>query len=695
MIPAAWRTRAFGSLLLAPLTVVLVAGLRLGVFDDSGIGFHRMLGGLALFHAVLAVVAVRPWRKDVPRAAWPVAVAALPLLVGLLVYAGPASMAAALLLVLVALAAGSMATTHAACALLAGLALVAALVGWLLPIPVHRQWLYLLLALTIVLARRQALARMVRGACAGALRNASAFPAACILLSFAATVASLGLWLPSLNYDDNAVHLVLQGQLLADGYYRLDVQTQSWAVAPWANNVLHAVAAVFAGMDVRAAVAGVWLLLGIDGARRLALALHAPPVVALAAAAVFAAQPFSGYFATTMQVDGASAAILLHLAAVAVSPRAERPGPVAIGAICGLLLGLKTVNLLYVLPMLGWLGWSMGPAMRLRWTARMLAALLPLALPSYAYALWVTGNPLFPFFNAVFQSPYYPIENVRDLKWMAGVDWRAPWDLLFHADRFGQYYPGASGIAVLATLPALLVAAWRQPALRWLAVWALAGAIVLFTQMQYLRYLFPALAVLVVLGVVALSRVVGLRAFIAAVVLMVAADAALMPTTSWIARGNPWQELLREGPGARDGIVRAVIPERALLERLMQRTPDACVLMVDPKSPFVGAGRGRAISMHRRYDPMLWREHERADAAGGNGPWRALLARIDASLVVASEARDPAAVGALRASGYQVIDHEGEWAAWASPVGDGCRSRMLRSRDRASKLAEKAHGIIQ
>src|SRR5690606_30892878 len=212
-------------------------------------------------------------------------------------------------------------------------------------------------------------------------------------------------------------HLILPAQLLADGYYHMDVQRQSWSVAPWANNVLHAVAGVFAGTEARAAVAALWLLLGMDGARRLALALGASRPAAWAAAAVVAAQPFAGYFTTTMQVDGARAALLLQLAAVAATPALQRPGAAAIGAIGGLLLALKTINLLFALPLLAWIAWSQPRGGRLRWNLRMLAVLLPLAASSYAYAAVVTGNPLFPFFNAYFQSPYYPLENFRDSKW--------------------------------------------------------------------------------------------------------------------------------------------------------------------------------------------------------------------------------------------------------------------------------------
>lgn len=617
-------------LALLPLLIVVIACVRYGLFAEIDVGFRWMLAALLLYEATLVAIAVHLSRRGSPRAWWPVALAAMPALAGVVVYAGIGTVLAGVLLALVALGLGTRiadGVRSPVITLLVGLAIVAALVGWLLPFPIHRRWIYLLLVALVIAWRVRALATLLRHSITSLREGASRHPAWTILAIAATTVASLGLWLPSLNYDDNAVHLILQAQLLADRYYHLDVQSQSWAVAPWANNVLHAVAAMLAGHEARAAVAGLWLLLGIDGARRLALALGATPRVALAAAAVFAAQPFAGYFTTTMQVDGASAAILLQLAAVAAVPAVQRPGPLAIGTIGGLLLALKTVNLLFASPLLVWLAWSSVPGLRLQWTLRMLAILVPVAASSYCYAVLVTGNPLFPFFNAVFRSPYYPLENMRDLKWMAGVTWRSPWDLVFRSEAFGQYYRGAAGITVLATLPLVLAAAVRKPSMRWLAAWAIVLATLLFFQMQYLRYLFPAYAVLAVLGVVALSRVLAWRAFVAAVLMLVAVDVALMPTTSWIVRANPWAGLLRDGPGARASLIAEVMPERALLERIVARDPWACVLMTGPKRPFVGAGRGRALSMHRRYDPELWRARNDAEADATIGLTRALAAR--------------------------------------------------------------------
>lgn len=657
----------WGWLLLLPLPLLWAACVHYRVADNIALEFRWMLACFAAFQGVLALLAWQAQRCGSAFAAWLPVIAAMPAFVGVMVFAGPTSVIAGLLLALAAAGIGSRIVGDGrgiALSLLVGLAVVAAVVGWLLPLPIHHRALYLLATVLMLAWRRRALQASLRDAAASARALAGAHPCMAILLVAAASVASLGLWLPSLNYDDNAVHLILQSQLLADGRYAMDVQRQSWAVAPWANNVLHAVAAMLAGHEARAAMGALWLLLGIDGARRLALALGAPPAVALAAAAVFAAQPFAGYFTTTMQVDGADAAILLHLVAIAVAPNDRRPGALAIGAIAGLLFALKTINLLYAVPLLASIAWTTPRGARLRWTLRMLAMLLPVAAPSYAYAFALTGNPLFPFFNAFFRSPLYPLENLRDMKWMAGVTASAPWDLAFHAQRYGQYYAGASGLAMLATLPALLLDAVRRPATRWLAIWAIACAGLLFLQMQYLRYLFPTYAVLGVLGVVALSRCVPWRGFAMAALLLVAGDALLMPTTHWVLRSNPWAGLLHQGAAGRANLVATYVPQRALLERAMKRHPGACVLMADPKSPFVGAGHGNAISMHKRYDPDLWRAHELADRDGSGNAWRLLVSHIRPSYVILDASLEPVLVGSLQQGGWILEDEEGAVQAW-------------------------------
>jgi hypothetical protein len=178
--------------------------------------------------------------------------------------------------------------------------------------------------------------------------------------------------------------------------------------------------------------------------------------------------------------------------------------------------------------------------------------------------------------------------------------------------------------------------------------------------------------------------------FAAAVVVLVLADATLMPTTSWIARENHWAQLLREGPAARTDIERKVMPERALLSRIVARDPNACVLMSNPRAPFVGTGRGHAISLHRRYDPELWRARNDAESDASGGKWRALLARIGASHVIVDPGKEPLLAQTLAGMGHAVLDREGsvELLAATRLHQRRCTAVLRNARDQSRSLLQ-------
>ena len=143
-------------------------------------------------------------------------------------------------------------------------------------------------------------------------------------------------WLPSLNPDDNAAHLLLGNQLLADGYFHLDASTQISSVSPWFNNAIQALLLLVSGGEARSGTGLIWLLFGAAGAFRLAKALRADDATALLAMAVYASHPLTAYYGTTLQVDGASAACLLHLAILCIGLQRdddEAAAPILIGVL--------------------------------------------------------------------------------------------------------------------------------------------------------------------------------------------------------------------------------------------------------------------------------------------------------------------------------------------------------------------------
>lgn len=684
-------TRWLAWLLVLPLPVVAYAAWAYGLLDgirrDYLVLLWTWIGAVAAI-AVVAGAIRRAHRAD----ASPV-----PAIVGLVVvaaftyYAGAPALFASVLLALVAIATGTLfrasPTASSWSVFLAGLAVMSAAVGWLLPFHVHDGRLYLVVMGGIVLLRRHAVAGQLHQALAGWNVLAARHPWMLTLAMASAGVASMGLWLPSLNYDDNAAHLILPNQLLAGGYYPLDVSSQLAAVQPWANNVLHGIGALVAGQVVPGALNALWLLLGLAGAYRLARALGGSAPVALAAAAVFASHPLTAHFASTMQVDGPIAAVLLHLAADMATTRGRLASPWVTGAMLGLLAGLKVSNVLYVFLPIAWWAWC---AVRDRdWkpfaVMFVLAAIVGGA--SYAYATLITGNPVFPFLNSVFKSSFLPPIDLHDTRWDTGVEWRAIWDLTFATTRFSEAAPGAAGVGLIVALPGLLAMIVARRDSRWIGLWLLVSGALMFWQIQYLRYVFPAIAVLVTIGIAGLGRYLPRFAFAGVVVLLVVANACLMPATSWIARDNPWGRLVHEGVAGKAGLVRSMLPERALLDRLYLRMPEACVLMTDPHAPFVGTFKGRANTVEW-YDPRL----EAANAWAGQDPtgarWQQVIRAVGASHLVVAHQQDTPLAKALQGLGFEQVDAEGSTELWASAVAGQrrCNRHFLDQRDQARHL---------
>lgn len=667
------------------LAVPLVALLAVqqGLYGQVPASFMRLVAVAAALLLAAAIIAAR----------WPGSVTVAAGVVSLLLvyYGGAASTLAFALLALSGAALGSVLDRRMAwpptLRLLAGLAVMVAVVGWLLPFPVHGSRTYLLAAAALCWWRRGFLAqewRMLSDDWEALVRVA---PRWLLLAVGAAFVASLGLWLPSLNYDDNSAHLILPHQLLADGYYHLDVSTQVWAVAPWANNVLHGIAALFAGSEARSAANLLWLLLGMNGAWRLARSVGASEASSLAAVAVYASLPLTGYFTTAMQVDGASAAVLMHLAATIAASGRALPPALAVGAMLALLAGLKATNAIFALPAIAWVAWLAVRQRNWGWLAVAGGIAILLAGASYFYATWVTGNPLFPLFNGVFKSPYYPPMDFVDPRWQTGMHWRLLWDLTMHTDRFGEVYPGAWGFALLALLPALLLEAVRDTRSRWLMLWFAASGILLFTQVQYLRYVFPSMACLVVLGVVALGRGSNRRLLALASVVLVVGNALLLPTSSWMARENPWQALLRSGNAAGARIEAQMAPARVLLERVLVEDARACVLLADAESPYIAVAGGRAQSIKSGYDPRMSKSFEWAKSDPSGARWDEFLASVGPSHVITGAGTDATLTAALVAVGFATQDREGAYATWAAsdPAKRNCNGNLARVRDESHR----------
>lgn len=85
----------------------------------------------------------------------------------------------------------------------------------------------------------------------------------------------------------------------------------------------------------------------------------------------------------------------------------------------GLLFSLKMTNIVYLAPLLLLYLWKIRKAVTPRLFIRCLAVGAAPVCVYLVYNLMSTGNPIFPYFNTIFHSPYYYDHDFKDTRWGA------------------------------------------------------------------------------------------------------------------------------------------------------------------------------------------------------------------------------------------------------------------------------------
>ena len=589
----------------------------------------------------------------------------------LVVFAGPLPVLAVLLVAAAATAAGGWlagAGAPVALACACGLVLFAGVLGWVLPLPVHGRWTYLALCALLVGVRHRDLRARLQALRREGAAAIAAHPRAASLGVLALGLASTGCWLPTMQFDDLAYHVGLPWQLATAGRYALDPAHQVWALAPWAADVQHALPQAIAGAEARGPLNALWIAVTAAGLWHLAAALGADVRARWTAIALYASLPLTAGLAAGMQTETISAALVVWLAwwVVRCEPASSRTLWTA-AVLAGGLVGLKLMGLAYAGVLLAC------AAVRMRRGPRVpMATLLPacalgvvVAGSSYAYAAAVAGNPVLPLFNGVFRSPYFAPSDFQDARWQAGMPVVLPWSLTFATGRYGETLAGSAGVGLVALGGAWLLAL-LSPTTRTVALAATAMLVLVFLPIQYLRYAFPALVLLVPALAVAAFRA-DPRHGPWLLVAVCVSGFAFQANGNWMQRnGALKQAVLAAGRDA--PLLLRYAPERLLAARLREAGATR-VLFLDDAAPAY-AELGTAGRTTAWYAPAMEAAAERADADASGERWRVLLREAGISDVVARRGRtSPAQAAGLSRSGATLQASAGDAQWWRLPRG--------------------------
>ena len=560
--------------------------------------------------------------------------------------------------------------------IIVGVSVISATVGWLLPFPLHYRFVYFLLFLILIAIRRRRLVAMtVDFATAwqsAARESPRLFAFAILIVGLASTVC----WLPTVQFDDLAYHLGLPAQLSELHYYRMDVQSQVWALAPWSGDIVHAVAQVLAGIESRGAVDAMWLSLTAVLTWNLTARLSTSPNARYFAVAIVASQPLTASLVGGMQAELPAMAATLALALSVLQPaRVANFRDMAIFAIiAGFLLALKTGFIAIVVPLAIW-SWC-----RTRWSAPFSAAGLVIILlvcgSSYTYATLITGDPFFPLFSASFHTPF-TANVMNDSRWTAPVDASILWGLTFHTDRFIEGWSGAAGFSMLGLFGATVVAVFVRST-RWPAACGIFAVLAALATVHYFRYAYPALTLLVPATVATVTAIVPARVSIILFSSLIVLNLAYQSTANWTLHvGGVKHRLIHRDPVAE---AERYAPTRSLVSSVRERNSSAIVLFASPDVPFVAemAGRGLTVS---HYDPELEQARLIAERDVSGNSWRSIFQRTNTRYAIVSR-KDLEATALTKAlSDAEMIREIGSVQLWQLPTQEQPSIDFVRTRD--------------
>ncbi|HLH38626.1 MAG TPA: hypothetical protein VKX39_05715 [Bryobacteraceae bacterium] len=330
---------------------------------------------------------------------------------------------------------------------------------------------------------------------------------------------------PETGSDALAMHLAIPEMIARAGRFSFDFREYTWALMPMGGDFAFAGAYLLGGEAAARLLNFAMLALIAAIVYRASLRWLSPGRAALAAA-LFASTPLIQLVTGSLYVENIWAALIAG-AAVALWTGELAVGGMLLGAAFSTKLGTSA----YVPGAIA-LAWiALRKMLRPVRSAAAGAALLVLfASPPYFYAWVRTRNPIFPFANSFFRSPYFDTSfPMVDARYRPEHSWSAFYALAFRSANFIEGQNGAMGFQYFLLLAPLLILLNRKGPRA--PVWfGAAGAAITFLSLPNLRYLYPAMP-LVSIGIAWLWC--ELPAMTMACAAMIALNIWFMPASGW------------------------------------------------------------------------------------------------------------------------------------------------------------------
>ena len=403
---------------------------------------------------------------------------------------------------------------------------------------------------------------------------------------------------PTINSDENAVHLSVWTQFSANAFFSIAPEIQVWSAAPVTLALIHGVLSLLSGDDAKGALNLLLLVMLLGTIFRLLKILDISRIEKLALVTLFLSTPMVAFTLVGLQTDLflallfsiacmllidllchfriSTAVSIIFVGAIALSaklPAITIAGSIFIGVIYAAFKDKSYQN------------WTSSLWLKIMVCLCIAAAV---AFLPYIRAYLITGNPVFPLYNEMFKSQFFDLTNFKDLRWYNGASFLSFYGLFFHSEKFieaANNFVGGFQYFLLAPIALASVIFLRIKSLGVIVVMALCYLLPMFWSLQYLRYFFAAMPLLaVVIGALyLLGKKEGIYrkcltiSFYGAALL----NLVFMPGVSWIFFNSPFQFL--SASNQRQAILE-YLPEHQLNKEINSIKSNAIVLFALDRS---------------------------------------------------------------------------------------------------------------
>ena len=395
------------------------------------------------------------------------------------------------------------ATIHPLDSLIVGMVISGSCLSLLVHFPINNPGTWALFFILPLLFGRKYLSKI------GPLNNTLRFEGSTHLYLLQCSLGAIALLhifvglMPEIGFDALNMHLFIPSYLKEYQKWHFNAGTYCWAVMPMLVNWIYSAGYFFAG-EVGARfinIAGLFLLSGL--VYRLSAWAGASKQGACWSALLFLAMPLTFLESSSLYVDGiwslflvAGTMSLLRLFTKSSDPKLEiiLSSIFLAGALAAKAVTLTSLPILAIVALLG-----LRKSFNTQFIRTLLLALIIFltigALP-YLISFIKTGNPVFPFYNALFKSDLFQHINFENKLYTSGFSWDFLYKITFQSDRVLEGSAGSAGFQwVLLLLPSIfLVSVLRNYRCILIFCVALFCVWISFYQTSYLRYIFPPLA---------------------------------------------------------------------------------------------------------------------------------------------------------------------------------------------------------